>query len=432
MKATIVRPMSTALCVAILLGGLLPGGVRGADVTPGEARAIAKEAYIYGFPLVDNYRIMFDYWVDKSGPEYKGPINTIENTARVYGPEDKAMQTPNSDTPYSFAWLDLRAEPIVLTLPAIEKGRYYSVQLIDAYTYNFDYIGTRTTGNDGGSFLIAGPNWNGRSPKGVKKVLRADTQLVLAFYRTQLFNPSDLDNVKKIQAGYKVQPLSAFLGQAASKAPPPIDFIKALTPQEEKTSLEFFNVLNFVLQFCPTLPSEKQLMARFAKIGVSAGRTFSAGKLSPELKKAIQDGMADAWEAFAQVEKETEAGQVNSGDLFGSRKQLNNNYLYRFAGAVFGIYGNSKQEAFYVGYSVDTGGQTLNASKTSYQLRFAKGQLPPVNAFWSLTMYSMPDRLLVANPLNRYLINSPMLPNLKRDANGSLTLYVQHESPGKD
>jgi hypothetical protein len=346
MKANIVRPMSTALCVAILLG-LMAGGARGSDLTPGEARAIAKEAYIYGFPLVDNYRIMFDYWVDKSGPEYKGPIDTVENTARVYGPDDKAMQTPNSDTPYSFAWLDLRAEPMVLTLPAIEKGRYYSVQLIDAYTYNFDYLGTRTTGNNGGNVLIAGPNWSGRSPKGIKTVLRADTQLVLAFYRTQLLNPGDLDNVKKIQAGYKVQPLSAFLGQAASKAAPPIAFIKALTPEEEKTSLEFFDVLNFALQFCPTLPSETQLMARFAKIGVSAGRTFSAGRLSPELKKAVEDGRADAWQAFADLQKQLAAGTVTSGDLFGTRQYLKNNYLHRFGGVAIGIYGNSKQEAMY-------------------------------------------------------------------------------------
>jgi hypothetical protein len=166
------------------------------NVTPAEARAIAKEAYTYGFPLVDNYRIMFSYWVDKNSPEYKGPINTIQNTSRVYGPEDTAIQTPNSDTPYSFAWLDLRAEPMVLTLPAIEKGRYYSVQMIDAYTYNFDYLGTRTTGNDGGNFIVVGPNWNGHIPKGIKKVLRAeggiaDGQKALDQFRATLGGKSE-------------------------------------------------------------------------------------------------------------------------------------------------------------------------------------------------------------------------------------------------
>ena len=188
---------------------------RAADVTPAEARAIAKEAYIYGFPIVDSYRIQHAYFVDRNSPEYKAPWNQLRNFSRVFTPEDKAVQTPNSDTPYSFLGMDLRAEPIVLTVPQIEKKRYFSVQLIDAYTFNFDYIGSRTTGNDGGSFLIAGPSWKGPMPKGVRKVIRAETELVLAPYRTQLFNPGDIDNVKKIQAGYKVQTLSGFLGQPA-------------------------------------------------------------------------------------------------------------------------------------------------------------------------------------------------------------------------
>jgi hypothetical protein len=223
-----------------------------AGVSPAEARAIAKEAYIYGFPMVDNYRIQQAYFEDSKNPEYKGPWNTLVNIPRVYTPADTAIQTPNSDTPYSFAGLDLRAEPFVLTVPPIEKDRYFSIQLIDWYTFNFDYIGSRTTGNDGGSFLVAGPGWKGETPKGVTKVFRSETEFVFPVYRTQLFNPADLDNVKKVQAGYKAQPLSAFLGQPALAAARAIDFIKPLTPDEERKSLEFFNVLNFVLQFCPT------------------------------------------------------------------------------------------------------------------------------------------------------------------------------------
>src|SRR5438128_11984743 len=132
--------------------------------------------------------------------------------------------------------MDLRAEPMVLTVPKIEKERYFSIQLIDAYTFNFDYIGSRTTGNNGGSYLIAGPGWKGETPKGVKKVMRSETEFLIAAYRTQLFHPTDLDNVKKVQAGYKAEPLSAFLGQPAPAAAPAIDFLKPLTPAEEKTS----------------------------------------------------------------------------------------------------------------------------------------------------------------------------------------------------
>src|SRR4029453_11693715 len=155
---------------------------------------------------------------DSKNPEYKGPWNTLVNIPRVYTPADTAIQTPNSDTPYSFAGVDLRAEPFVLTVPVIEKDRYFSVQLIDWYTFNFDYIGSRATGNDGGSFLVAGPNWKGEAPNGVKQVIRSETEFVFAAYRTQLFDPGDLDNVKKIQAGYKAQTLSAFLGTQPPKA----------------------------------------------------------------------------------------------------------------------------------------------------------------------------------------------------------------------
>src|SRR6202043_1546829 len=175
---------------------------------------------------------------------------------------------------------------------------------------NFDYIGTRTSGNGGGSFLLAGPGWKGDAPKGVKKVFRCETELAFPTYRTQLFDPADIENVKKVQTGYKVQPLSAFLGQPAAKATPAIDFIKPLTPAEEKTSPEFFNILNFVLQFCPTVPSETALMARFAKIGVGAGKTFDASKLSPEMKTAIEQGMADAWADMAALQNRIDAKEV--------------------------------------------------------------------------------------------------------------------------
>jgi hypothetical protein len=417
----------------VIAGGLasVSTSVQAQDVTAAEARAIAKEAYIYGFPLVDSYRIQHAYFVDSDNPEYKAPWNQIISVPRVYTPADTAVQTPNSDTPYSFVGLDLRAEPIVLTVPPIEKDRYFSIQLIDAYTFNFDYIGSRTTGNDGGSFLIAGPGWKGQTPAGVKKVFQSETEFAFALYRTQLFNPDDLDNVKKVQAGYNAEPLSAFLGQPAPAAAPAIDFNKPLTPDEEKTSLAFFNELNFVLQFCPTVPSETDLMARFAQIGVGAGKTFDVNTLLPEMKTAIEQGMADAWVDLGNLQKRIESGEVPIGDLPGSRSFLKNNYLYRMGTAVLGIYGNSKEEAMYPLYGVDAEGQKLDGANR-YTMHFAPGQLPPVNAFWSLTMYELPASLLVANPLNRYLLNSPMLPQFVKDADGGLTLYVQNESPGAD
>jgi hypothetical protein len=396
-----------------------------------EAQHIAADAYTYGFPLVASYSVQYAYFVDTANPGFKAPWNQIRNIPRVFTPEDKGVPVPNSDTPYSMIGLDLRAEPIVITVPPIAKDRYFSVQFVDAYTYNYAYIGSRTTGNDGGSYLIAGPAWKGQTPKGVKKVIHSETELGLAVFRTQLFNPGDLDNVKQVQAGYQAQTLSAFLGQASPEAAPRIDFINPLNPEAQKTSLEFFNILNFILQFCPTVPSEKALMTRFAEIGVGAGKTFDVSQLSPEMKTAIEQGMADAWAAFAGFKKQFDAKEVTAGDVFGTREYLQNNYLYRMGAAVLGLFGNSKEEAMYPMYYVDEDEKKLDGS-SDYTLRFAPGQLPPVNAFWSLTMYGLPSKLLVANPLKRYLLNSTMLSQFKLDADGGLTLYIQNESPGKD
>ena len=396
------------------------------------ARAIAKEAYIYGYPMVDSYRIQYEYFEDRTNPDFAAPWNQLLNVSRVYRADDTTIGSPNSDTPYSMVGMDLRREPLVLTVPSIEKQRYFSFQLIDAYTHNFGYIGSRTTGNDGGSFLVAGPGWSRETPTGVRRVFRSETEFALAVGRTQLFRPDDLENVKRVQAGYRVQPLSAFLREEAPEAAPAIDFIRPLTPVEQRTSPEFFNVLSFILQFCPTHPSENDLRARFAEIGVGAGKRIDIGSLSSDMRTALEQGMADAWVAFTEFKKQRlDTGEVTAADLYGTREHLKNNYLFRMAAAVLAIYGHSAQEVMYWFYGVDADGQPLSGANR-YAVRFAPGQLPPVHAFWSLTMYRMPESLLVANPLDRYLVNSAMLPQLQRDPDGGLTLLLQKESPGAD
>jgi hypothetical protein len=395
-------------------------------------KAIAKEAYIYLYPMMDAYRIEHAYFVDSTNPEYKTTWNKLRNISHVYTSEDKAVQTPNSDTPYSMAGLDLRVEPIVLTIPKIEKNRYFSVQLIDAYTANFDYIGSRTTGNDGGVYMIAGPGWKGETPSAVTKVFHSETELAIAIYRTQLFNPADIENVKKIQSGYLLQTLSAFLNKNET-ALTPIDFITPLTPAAQQVSLQSFNILNFLLQFCPTHPSETTLMERFSKIGIGAGFNIDTTKLSAEVKAAMKAGIEEAWtKNFAELQKRIESGEVRSGELFGTRDHLKNNYLYRMAAAKFGIFGNSQAEAMYPSYALDSDGEKLDATTNRYTIHFKADNLPPVNAFWSITMYELPASLLTANSLNRYLLNSTMLKDFKRDNEGDLTFYIQHDSPGRD
>lgn len=426
------KSFSWIFVIVMTCCAVAPPSIHAQTVSPAEARQIAKEATIYGFPLVDNYRIQYSYFVDRTSPEYKTDWNTIYNNARVYTPDDKAVQTPNSDTPYSSVGADLRTEPIVLTVPAVNKGRYYALQFIDMYTFDFAYVGSRATGNAAGSYLLAGPDWKGTRPKSIKSVIRSETDFASVLYRTQLFNPGDIENVKKIQAGYKVQTLSSFLGRPAPPLAPKIDFIKPLSAEQERTSLQFFSILNFILQFCPTHPSEKALMARFARIGVGADRSFNPDTLSPEMREALEGGMADAWHAFNEFkETQIDTGKRSSSDGFGTRAYLKNDYMQRMSAAVLGIYGNSKQEAIYPAYFVDSSHQKLDGNNR-YVLRFASGQLPPANAFWSLTLYQLPASLLYANSINRYLINSTMLPDLKHDADGAITLYVQNASPGGD
>ncbi len=399
-----------------------------AGVSPQEARQIAKEAFIYGFPMVANFQTMHKQALDSAGHDYRAPFNTIASLANVATPDDKFVVTPNSDTPYSFLWMDLRAEPIIVTMPKVEADRYYSAQLIDLYTFNVAYLGSRVYGSEGGAFLMAGPGWSGQTPAGIRDVVRFETEFAYALFRTQLFNPGDLDNVKKIQKGYKAEPLSAFLGRTAPQSAPPV----AWTPPTDNmlASPALFSYLNLMLQFCPTNATEIDLMARFAKLNIGAGKHFDFAKLSPEIQQAVIAGLGDVKQAVEGEMVKVNSGEVGSSDVFGTREFLKNNYLYRFMAAKLGLYGNTAAEAIYMPYFVDAKHQPLDASKANYTLSFAKGQLPPAKAFWSLTMYDGKTQFLVANPLQRYLLNSAMLKSFTYGADGSLTLYVQKDSPG--
>ena len=395
-----------------------------------ETKAIAEEGFIYGLPIVMNYAVMYEYSVDRNSGQFKAPFNQINNEARVFTYKDTAVITPNSDTPYSLLWLDLRAEPIVLSVPAVEKERYYSVMLCDGNTFNYGYIGSRATGSKAGDYMVVGPDWKGETPAGIEKLFRSSTLFSAVAYRTQLFNPEDMPNVVKIQAGYRVQPLSQYLKQPAPPAPPPIDFPKI---NDAMVKTGFFEYLDFALQFAPPGPEEKAIRAKLARIGIGAGKTFDFKDLSPEHKAAVVLGMKDG---EAKVVQYLNTGQKNIngwkvGSLFGDRAFFNGDWLKRAAAAKGGIYGNDADEAMYPMTKTLADGQTLDGSKHNYTLTFPAGKFPPVNAFWSVTMYDGKSQLLIKNPINRYLINSPMLPGMKKNEDGSLTLYIQKDSPGE-
>lgn len=395
------------------------------------AKDIAEAGYIFGLPIVMNYGVMYEFAIDKTSNQYKAPFNTINNAANVFTYKDTAVVTPNSDTPYSMFWMDLRAEPLVISVPEVEKARYYSVQLCDSNTYNFGYIGTRATGIDAGDYMVVAPDWNGSTPPGVKKVFRSSTQQALAIFRTQLFNPSDLDNVKRVQAGYAGQPLSSYLKQPAPAAAPSIAFPKI---NKELAKTNFFEYLDFALQFAPPAPNETEIRAQLASIGVGPGKTFNFKDLPLKQKLEIAIGLkqgknkVDA--AVANVGVNVNGWNVSG--VPGDSAHFNGDWLLRAVAAQAGIYGNSPEEAMYPFTRRDSTGKPIDCSRNAYTLTFPADQLPPVNAFWSVTMYDGKSQLLIKNPIDRYLINSPMLPGMKKNADGSLTIYIQNRSPGSD
>jgi hypothetical protein len=400
--------------------------------SPKETKAIAEEAIICGLPLSMYYKIMNQYAIDKDSGQFKAPFNTIKNEPKVYTPADTAIVTPNSDTPYSFLFLDLRAEPVVLCVPEIAKDRYYSVMLTSQYTFNFGYIGSRATGNGAGCYAVAGPGWKGATPAGVKKVFTSETEFALATYRTQLFNTADIDNVKAIQAKYEAKPLSAFLGKPAPAAAPAIDWPKIDAATEKKDVLSY---LPFLLQFAPPIgPAavEVPLRQKFARIGIEAGKQFPTVKLTDADKAAVAEAAKAAATAIrAKIETMGKLVNgwtvVNSG--IGDRALYDGDWTQRAAVAVAGILANDPAEAVYPITRKDGNGQPLDGSKHNYTLTFPADAFPPVNAFWSVTMYDGKTQLLIKNSIDRYLINSPMLPDLKKNADGSLTVYIQRDEP---
>jgi hypothetical protein len=393
--------------------------------TPAEARAIAEEAWLYAYAPLQGYQTFWNQTQNKEFPGYVGGLNRFRHYSRSATPADNDIVTPNNDTPYSWAWLDLRAEPIVLSLPAVPAPRYYVNQWFDLYTHNFAYTGVRTSGRDAGNYLFVGPHWQGTVPKGITKVLRAETDFVGTLTRTQLNGEDDIPALKNLQSQYTLTPLSAFNGSRPPKAAPP-----PLWPAWDPVKAEgigFIGYLNALLPFMPTVPSERAMMERFSRIGVGPGRPFDPERLDPNLRAAISDGAATA----AANLRSKALAQTSSKGFFGTRQELGPDYLtYRAMGAMLGIYGNSSAEAFYASQQTGPDGKVLDGRR-KWVLRFPPGQLPPVSEFWSITMYTLPERLLVPNPIQRYSIGD-RTEGLKLGADGSLEIFLQHENPGPD
>ena len=335
------RPLA-GLVAAIALAVALPGcsftspdaatgsqsvGIEG--VTAQQARSIARESYLYGVPMVASYQAMYAYSIDKNGAQYKGPLNTIN----PIGTASAAAAGLDPGYLYSYAGLDLRAEPVVVIVPRVEKRRDASFQVMDLYMHHIGDLGSRGLG--GGVFLVAGPSWKGKAPSGITKVIRSETELATLVARIQRFTPADQDNAKRIQSRFKVQPLSTFRNRAAPAAPAQIEWIAPMPRAQMYSSLEFYDELAFLLRFAPAHKSETTLRERMASLGLRPGDTYDTATLTPALRRALQEGMHDAQN---DIDKNKAAKGADAGALFGDRDTLKNNYLSRATGAQTGLF----------------------------------------------------------------------------------------------
>jgi hypothetical protein len=392
---------------------------------------IASEAYIYGFPLVlmdVTRRISTN--VSRPG-ENAAPINQLGHKRSFPDDTFTTVVTPNADTLYSFAFLDLAKGPIVLSLP--EMGdRYYLMQMLDAWTNVFAAPGTRTTGNGKGDFAVAGPGWNGKLPQDVKE-LRSPTNLVWMIGRTQTNGEKDYTAVRAIQDKYKLTPLSAW-GKAYT--PPdnvPVDkSIDMETPPVKQTvkldTATFFARLNALMKDNPPAVADAEALQRFAALDIVPGKQFDLKQLDPAVARGLAQGV-DLGRARIIAEARKPHGKVVNGwEFMTNIGRFGTDYLWRAVVALVGLGANLPEDAIYPRRTVDADQQTLTGAN-QYAIRFAKDQLPPVGAFWSISMYNS-RQAFVKNPINRHAIGDR--DDLKFAADGSLTLYIQNESPGKD
>lgn len=407
------------------------------ELTAEEARIIAKEAYVYGFPLAMNYKTLYAYTLDKDSKEYKGDFNVIGCEARVYTPEDKTIVTPNSDTPYCMFWSDIRKEPVVISVPEMEEDRFYHFQLIDLFTHNFAYIGTLTTGNKSSKFLIAPSDWKGEKPEGITDIIYSETDLFFTIVRTQLMNSNDLERVKTLQGAYQLQLLSEYLGEEPAVVIANDNFPNWV--EGDQFTEAIFKYIDVTLNLTKEVPSEALLRKQLAELNIGTITPYNFESFDKEIQEAIKQGVKEGFLEIETFLADNSSDPLGSAKIFGTREFLDqsaednygleNLYLLRATAAQAGLYGNSGYEAIYPSYFVDSDGKPLNASENKYVITIKKTMFPPVKAFWSLTMYDGKTQLLVENPLSRYLLNSAMMDNFVMGEDGSLTLYIQKDSP---
>ncbi len=424
-----ILTLSITACATSMGGG-------GSDEPTKSAKAavdVATDAYIYGYSLVttDVTRVQMSN-VAKADALH-APINQFQNIKRYPPASYRGVSAPNADTLYSLAWLDL-SQPIVFSHPAMGK-RYYLFEMVDLWMNVLESPSARTAGGQAQSYLITGPGWSGKVPKGMKQISVATRYLVILGRTYADGSERDYKAVNALQAQYKLTPLASWGKKYVYKAPP-VDpspgFSMTDKPQAVIAALGTDGYFNLMLKLmagaAPPAEEDAPMLARMAKLGLVPGQPFDSSKLEPDVRDALKDLPKLALEAISS--QHGSLGEMKDGWVITKGLGVyGTDYMKRAVVAAFGWPANRQEDAVYPYTEVDAEGQTLNGAN-SYTLTFAKGQTPPVNAFWSITMYEIDQGWwFVPNPLNKFTVSPRNA--LKYNKDGSLTLYFQNASPGK-
>jgi len=414
-----------------LLFAQVTGPAAAAPVTEEEAHAIGVDAYLYFYSLItmDVTRKQLTNQEPKPGG-IGGPMNRFANVGAFPTADLRVVVRPNFDTLYSSGWLDLTKEPMVVSAPDT-GGRYYLLPMLDMWTDVFASPGWRTTGTEAGNFLVTPPGWSGTVPDGFSQI-KAPTPYVWIIGRTKTDGPADYDAVHKIQAGYKITPLSQW---GKEPVPPEVKIdpsIDMKTPPKVQVDTmkagQFFAYAAELLKMHPPHITDQPIIARLERIGFEVGKDFDLDKADPAIQKGLASAPEDAQKLMAW--KVPTMARIANGwsmntDTMGV---YGNYYLKRAIVTQFGLGANLPEDAIYPLNLADSEGKPLDGA-SNYTIHFDKGEIPPVEAFWSITLYDN-DGFQVANSLNRFAVSSWM--PFKYNPDGSLDLYFQNESPGAD
>ncbi|WP_380053853.1 DUF1254 domain-containing protein [Falsihalocynthiibacter sp. SS001] len=380
------------------------------------------DAYVFTYPLVMMYRTMYLQAIDAdSGVGFGNWLHL-----GMSSPADTDIVTPNNDTPYSYSWVDLRTEPWVLTMPQIEEDRFYTSQWDDLWGFVLDNPGSVNDGNEGVSVLLAPPDWEGDLPDGIARAMQGETQFLGTLTRTQVIGGADdMENVEGIQASYKLEPLSTFLGTEAPEAEPDVEWMP--WGEGDELTNKYWEYVAHLLPFVEPNEQDSAAYENLADLGIVRGEAFDSASLDAEMAEGLQSGI----DAARNQLQEWGDNITDAASFFNTREVVGDDYQARATGVYAGIFGNSSDISVYLTVQADANGELLDGSKTAYTITFNDGELPPVKYFWSTTMYQLPSRLLVDNPIDRYSIGSAS-EGLQTADDGSLTLYIGPESPGAD